>query len=580
VKSVAKQSRWNSYSVAWLLLAALIAVGALAVYTFMAYRSAAIELLIERDRQVTYLSSARIRSELSKFSDALETFARTQALYDRSPAVRRQALQDSLLVREGVFDAGLILLDNHGKVLAAEPARTDVLLQDWSDRDYFRRLLSAEAPIFSSAVTDGPEGEQVIVVSVPVFGARNEFVGALLGMLRLGQSTLSPFYAMIVRLRIGQSGTTYLIDGNGNILFDSGSRSIGLPYSSYALPGLVFDPQGGAVRTQDADGNEIVAAYAPVPGTSWILAIEDDWATLTSDTRRYMRLLTALLSAGLLLPAAGVVMLLRRRQTEIEMNETAFHGTRAARLIKESLMPKHAPVLPGWRLQVHNHEGEAVTGDFHDMLLLPDGRLTLTAGHITAEDLPAMMLLATARATLRGTARCLMTPADALARSNEFLCPETPEDVSITCFYALLDPASGTMQYANAGHELAFYRTANEVVELPTAPFHLGVDLDAMFDQDEIRFGHGEYLLLCHRNLVEAANLQGDLFGADRLKEILRNHPEADEALGAAIRMAVNSFTDTDWEQDHELVLVTVERLALPEDDPDTAEPVRAKVRA
>ena len=546
----------------------------------MAYRSAAIELLIERDRQVTYLSSARIRSELSKFSDALEAFARTQALYDRSPAVRRQALQDSLLVREGVFDGGLILLDNHGKVLAAEPMRTDVLLQDWSDRDYFRRLLSSEAPIFSSAVTDGPEGEQVIVVSVPVFGDRNEFAGALLGMLRLGQSTLSPFYATIVRLRIGQSGTTYLIDGNGNILFDSGSRAIGLPYSSHALPGLVFDPQGGAVRTQDVDGNEIVAAYAPVPGTSWTLVIGDDWATLTRDTRRYMRLLTVLLSAGLLLPAAGVVMLLRRRQTEIETHETVFHGTRAARLIKEALMPKHAPVLPGWRLQAHSHEGGAVTGDFHDMLLLPDGRLALTAGHITAEDLPAILLLMTARATLRGTARCRMSPAEALARSNEFLCPEMPEDISITCFYALLDPTSATMQYANAGHEFAFYRSANEVVELPVAPFHLGADLDARFDQGEIRFGHGEYLLLCHRRLAEAANMQGDLFGADRLKEILRNHSEADETLVEAVRMAVNSFTDTDWEQDHELVLVTVERLALPEAGQDMAEPARARVRA
>jgi hypothetical protein len=562
VNSTTKQSRWHSYHIAWLFLVALFAVASLAVYTFIAYRSAAVELLIERDRQLTYLSAARIRSEMTKFSDALQTFARTQALYDRDLAVRQQALQESLLVREGVFDGGLILLDNHGRVVATEPVRGDLIAQDWSDRDYFRRLLGSAAPIFSNAETDGPDGSQVIVVSVPVFGERSQFVGALLGMLRLGESTLSPFYAAIVRLRIGQSGSTYVVDGNGNILFDSGSRAIGLPYATYALPGLVFESQGGAVRTQDADQNEIVAAYAPIPGTLWTLVIEDDWATLTRDTRRYRDLLTLLLTMGLLLPIVGVALLLKQRRAEFEAHESAYHGTRVAQVIKGSLMPKHPPVMPGWRMAIHHETGTAVSGDFHDMLLLPDGRLVMTVGHITAGGVTAAILLATARATLRGTARCLMSPAEALSRSNEFLCPETPDEVSIICFYALLDPSSGKLQYANAGHELAFYRTAEDTAELPALPFRLGEQLDVVFDQDEITIGRGEYLLFCQRELVEATNPEGELFGVERLKEIIRQHPKADEALIEAIRTAARKFAGSDWDEEHELTLITMERLA------------------
>ncbi len=145
MNSTSRLSRWHSYHIAWLFLVALFAVASLAVYTFMAYRSAAVELLIERDRQLSYLSAARIRGEMTKFSDALQTFARTQALYDRDLTVRQQALQESLLVRE-VFDGGLILLDNHGRVVATEPLRPDLIAQDWSDNDYFRRLLGSAAP--------------------------------------------------------------------------------------------------------------------------------------------------------------------------------------------------------------------------------------------------------------------------------------------------------------------------------------------------------------------------------------------------------------------------------------------------
>ena len=74
---------------------------------------------------MSYLSAAHPR-EMTKFSDALQTFARTQAkLYDRDLTVRQQALQESLLVTR-VFDGGLILLDNHGRVVATEPLRPDL----------------------------------------------------------------------------------------------------------------------------------------------------------------------------------------------------------------------------------------------------------------------------------------------------------------------------------------------------------------------------------------------------------------------------------------------------------------------
>jgi len=118
-------------------------------------------------------------------------------------------------------------------------------------------------------------------------GAGGELVGVLAGMFRIGEQTTSSFYASIVRMRLAQSGGTYLLDGAGTILYHSAYTAIGTSIQDRGLPYRITHDEVNALRTRDETGNDIVAAYAPIPGTRWMLVTEDDWASLTSAVQRY-----------------------------------------------------------------------------------------------------------------------------------------------------------------------------------------------------------------------------------------------------------------------------------------------------
>ena len=94
-----------------------------------------------------------------------------------------------------------------------------------------------------------------------------------------------------------------------------------------------------------------------------------------------------------------------------------------------------------------------VGGDFYDFLPLEDGRWGLIIGDVTGKGVPAALVMATVHTMLRSTAQGSLSPSEVLARVNELLAAEIPSGMFVTCFFALLDPASGRLRYANAGHE-------------------------------------------------------------------------------------------------------------------------------
>ena len=128
---------------------------------------------------------------------------------------------------------------------------------------------------------------------------------------------------------------------------------------------------------------------APVPGTDWSLITENHWADLTASTRRYGSILLVVLVLGMLLPALGVVLLVRERNAQILDREREEQELRMAGLIQKNLLPKQVPVLPGWDLAVHYRPAAASGGDFYDFLFLPDGRLMLALGDIADRSIPA-----------------------------------------------------------------------------------------------------------------------------------------------------------------------------------------------
>jgi signal transduction histidine kinase/HAMP domain-containing protein len=218
-----------------------------------------------------------------------------------------------------VFDGGAILLDTFGTVTAAEPENPGILGQDWSDHPCYSMILRAQIlgsseSVFSNVVTGEVES---ICVAVPIIGERDEFLGTLMGLFRLDATTASSFYGVIVKLRIGESGRAYLVDGNGRVIYDTDTERIGDDFSRQLVVEQVLGGQVDAVRTRDADGKNIVASFAPVPGTSWGLVVEESWTRLTSGSRTYQQFLLLLLVLGVAVPILVVAVGVRRITTPI-----------------------------------------------------------------------------------------------------------------------------------------------------------------------------------------------------------------------------------------------------------------------
>ena len=559
--------RWRRRLIAGVMVLTLAVLAGVAVFTYLAYQKAASDLVIERDQQVTYLSAARLKDEMLTFSDVLVTLARAPEIYRGDPDVQRTELHKAG-PRLDVFDNGVVLLDNFGRVQAVEPERPEILGADWSDRDFFRGLLGTPGVFFSDATQDGPDGARVVVLSAPVLGENGEFVGALAGMFRLGEPRVSSFYASIVRLRLGQGGNTFVVDGNGQILYDSGYGRIGETLDVGRLPksnppgGSAFAGQGGAGRTRDAEGNDVVVAHAPVPGTRWTLVSEDDWAAMTSTTRRYTRTLLILLALGMVLPALGISLLVREQNKEILERERTGQETRVANLIQERLLPRQAPVLPGWSLAAHYQPARGSRGNFHDFFLLPDGCLMLALADVSQTGLPAAAVMATTRATLRGAARRMLSPRETLEYSNGLLSPEMDSEGHVSCVYGLLDPASGRLQLANAGFNTPIFSHGGDDSTLHSPGMPLGVKLDALYEQYEVLIHPGEFVLLYSDGLINARNARGESFGVARLGSIVAGPAKDAQALVETLLGELDAFTGRGAAQESDMTLVVVERTA------------------
>ncbi len=293
--------------IGWSFVPTAIILIAVAWVTFYAYQRVTEDLVIERNRELARLSASQLATGLREYADPLNSLARVAAIYSGDPLAQSAALQQARN-RLVAFDAGVVVLDHLGRVVAAAPDRPEILGLDWSGRAYFRQMIHAPGPAFSDVVVDGPEGDPVVVIAAPIIGPQGEFVGALAGMVRLGATAISPFYAGILRLRLGESGAFYLVDGRGTVIYHSDAGRVGENFADRPVVQRVLAGQIGNLRARDGDGEDLLASFAPVPGASWGLVSEEKWSTLMNPSQGYRRFLLILLALGVIVPAIVVTV--------------------------------------------------------------------------------------------------------------------------------------------------------------------------------------------------------------------------------------------------------------------------------
>jgi serine phosphatase RsbU (regulator of sigma subunit) len=185
--------------------------------------------------------------------------------------------------------------------------------------------------------------------------------------------------------------------------------------------------------------------------------------------------------------------------------------------------------------------------------------LGLVVGDATGHGVPAALVMSTTCGMLRAVALSVDSPGEVLARVNEALSARIPPSMFVTCFYVILEPKSGRLLYANAGHDLPYLRRGRGAEELRARGMPLGLMPGMSYEEKEVVLGAGEAVLFYSDGLVEAHDPEGEMFGFPRLKTLVAQY--ADEgALVDFLMEKLHSFTGDGWEQEDDITLVTLQK--------------------
>jgi serine phosphatase RsbU (regulator of sigma subunit)/predicted ester cyclase len=314
------------------------------------------------------------------------------------------------------------------------------------------------------------------------------------------------------------------------------------------------------IEKQVAEGDEVVTSFT---------------ASATHDRREYMSIAPAgkkfeaqlifiyRISGGKIAEewsqGSGLAELTQQRlEQEMRERERVEQELRVARSIQQASLPKEVPELEGWQINPYYRPAREVGGDFYDFLEFEDGRLGLVVGDATGKGVPAALVMASARSMLRAVAQASdYSPGDVLRRVNDSLVTDIPPNMFVTCFYAILDPSSGRLLYANAGHDLPYLRQGGGAEELRARGMPLGLMSGMGYEEDEIVLGEGDAALFYSDGLVEAHDHQREMFGFPRLRALVAEHGE-ERSLVDLLMDELHSFTGEDWEQEDDITFLTL----------------------
>jgi serine phosphatase RsbU (regulator of sigma subunit) len=250
----------------------------------------------------------------------------------------------------------------------------------------------------------------------------------------------------------------------------------------------------------------------------------------------------------------------QRLQRERIERERIEQELRVARSIQQASLPMEVPELQGWQITPYYQPAREVGGDFYDFFDLEDGRIGVAVGDATGKGIPAALAVTASSSMLRAVAQDLSySPGEVLERVNETLLARIPPNMFVTCFYGVVDPRSGSLSYANAGHDLPYLWHGGAAEELRARGMPLGLMPSMSYEEKEIVLDASEGVLFYSDGLVEAHDSKGEMFGFPRLRALVAEHAEQG-SLADHLMDELHSFTGEGWEQEDDITLLTLRR--------------------
>ena len=213
--------------------------------------------------------------------------------------------------------------------------------------------------------------------------------------------------------------------------------------------------------------------------------------------------------------------------------------------IQQSILPTELPRERDYQMFGSMKSARNVGGDFFDVVRLPDRRVGLAIADVSDKGVPAALFMMSTRTLLKGAAIGAIEPGDVMSTVNQLLCEDNEAAMFVTLLYAVYDPETGRLTYANGGHNppLVVHKDSTSSLLPQTEGLALGLLPDYEYQQKTVTVEPGETLVLYTDGVTEAMNADEEEFGVERLQQIFADpHPHEAHAITQLIFNAVDEF--------------------------------------
>lgn len=250
-------------------------------------------------------------------------------------------------------------------------------------------------------------------------------------------------------------------------------------------------------------------------------------------------------------------------QQTLEHEKTRQELALAGR-IQASFLPDAVPKINGWQLTAQLAPARDTSGDYYDFIVLKNNRLGVLVADVADKGVGAALYMALSRTLIRTYAvQYCDEPEEVMRAANERILSDTKSNLFVTVFYGVLDLETGTLNFANAGHNppyLCHFKTDGNVDELWRTGLPLGMFRGVHWERKTVSIASGELLVMYTDGLTEAHNSQMDMFGEARLLDIVQTDTMASAfQVQRHIMREVHRFMG-DHPQFDDITLMTIRR--------------------
>jgi serine phosphatase RsbU (regulator of sigma subunit) len=254
---------------------------------------------------------------------------------------------------------------------------------------------------------------------------------------------------------------------------------------------------------------------------------------------------------------AAVAIENARLQEEAMEKDRLERQVQIAAEVQRRMMPAKAPKFPGLDIAALYVPCFELGGDFYDFIALGDHSVGITVADVVGKGLPASLLMASVRASMRAQADNVYDLDEIVARVNKSMSVDMRSNEFITLWYGVLDYKNKQLTYSSAGHEPAILLRDGQLRDLAVGGMVIGVDPEQRYDKEVVQLQKGDILWIYTDGVPDAMNYTGEKFGKARMREgLLKYQKESAEQICRQMLWETRRFVGLNRRTDDTTIVV------------------------